>query len=976
VSANRVCWTRAAVDFATQVDVGGLELDDPRADAVFQAIHQALPVRRKVGSQTTGATEDDVLKEFTRPIDSNEPLLLFVTGEKGTGKSHLVRWLKSRIGPRPTWHVVYIEKRNTSLRRVTERILDGIDTPKAKVLRQTLAQASSEISSDQEAMSALLARLDQLVTFDPATDIKGLGDISASELAELRHKTHRLLGDFTFREELSRDGGPIHRIVRLARGGPLPAENVDEADLHLAEADLRVDEGAFDGLGAELSHLVESLMSNRPLRTEVAALCDWYLSRAKKEVFMGQGTDLLDVFQEVREEIADRRQELCLIIEDLVLLHGIDKELAQALTIPASARLCKLRAAIAVTSGYLSSLDTFTDRGVHFTLDIRIDAIGRSGLRDFVGRYLNAGRLSDEALATISSTVPNACLSCPDREACHRTFGTSSEGYGLYPLNGPAVARLVELASPGDFQPRQILREVIRAPLETAEEELPASGIFPSIHFARTLDESRRDVPYTMRQAIRRDNLFSPDAEVSLRAFYAAAPPAADQKLESIAQYLGTRLTTGLADNHGDQDDQDDQDDDKDYGEKRKRARSEVEQWADGADLLSSSTAMRIRRWICEATIAQLRNNPYGLVIRKHKNNEWQIGSHTLRASDVVIRRAHGGGALEPDYPFEITATDENAVIVGGILAAADGNGLDAVDQGKWFFYLQTRISDYAATLAQLATAGAATTLPVAVQALEVLRYATAEPGQTATEALAAMLAPLPPRPNPVLQEFVREVRPLREQALTTIRCYATGAKGAGKPALLDAGPLYRGIRSRLKARSVEAPPEGGGPHLLQGLRIAQSRAAERAWAEVARAVGEVARFLDPAEDLPATLKVVDRLVKEGHGEQKLPRMDSETVYNEARNQVDPEMMEAYRRMSKKVAGAIGPDDLWDLFDNPIPRLTALRHYAAVTDDLLSSLETSLVGGPDGAAADIDALTEEFRGLASRLDDVVNREGR
>ena len=63
------------------------------------------------------------------PINSNEPLLLFVTGEKGTGKSHLVRWLKSRLGSRPSWHVVYIEKRNTSLRRVMERILSGIDTP-------------------------------------------------------------------------------------------------------------------------------------------------------------------------------------------------------------------------------------------------------------------------------------------------------------------------------------------------------------------------------------------------------------------------------------------------------------------------------------------------------------------------------------------------------------------------------------------------------------------------------------------------------------------------------------------------------------------------------------------------------------------------------------------------------------------------------------------------------------------------------
>jgi len=214
VSANRVCWSRAAIDFATQIDIGGLEVGDPRADVVFQAIHQSLPVYRERNGQFTEVSEDDVLRAFTRRITSNEPLLLFVKGAKGTGKSHLVRWLKSRLGARPGWHIVYIEKRNTSLRRVTERILAGVDTPKAEALRQELARASSEIASDEEAMSALLARLDQLVTFDPATEIPDLPDLSPPELADMRRKAHRLLGDYTFRNELSKRDGPVHRIVR------------------------------------------------------------------------------------------------------------------------------------------------------------------------------------------------------------------------------------------------------------------------------------------------------------------------------------------------------------------------------------------------------------------------------------------------------------------------------------------------------------------------------------------------------------------------------------------------------------------------------------------------------------------------------------------------------------------------------------------------------------------------------------------
>ncbi|MFD1547344.1 ATP-binding protein [Nonomuraea guangzhouensis] len=972
MTGNRVCWNRAAVDFATQVDVGGLEVDDPRADAVFNAIHQQLPVCREQGGRSVEESEEDVLRTFTRPITSNEPLLLFIKGEKGTGKSHLVRWLKTRLGARPSWHIVYIEKRNTSLRRVTEKILAGIDTPKARQLREELERASSEIASAEEAVSALLARLDHLVTFDPAAEIRGLSGMSAAELTDLRRKTHRLLGDYTFRNALSRSDGPVHRIVRLARGGAEPSEDIDEADLHLTEADLQVDPSVFDDLGPELQNLVGSLVSNRHLRADIATLCDWYLPRAKAEVFMGQGTDLLSVFEDVREEIATRGQELCLLIEDLVLLHGIDKQLAQALTIPASSRLCKLRAAIAVTSGYLNSLDTFTDRGVQFTLNINLKAIGQTSLRDFVGRYLNAGRLTDAALSDPGSRnqkpdIPNACLSCEDRLRCHATFGASTDDYGFYPFNGAAIDRLVELASPGDFQPREILREVIRGPLETAEEELPSGGIFPSGQFAKPLDDVRQSIPPGMRAAIRRTNHSNADAELSLRAFYAQSPPNADLALEAVAAYFGSQLSSGIA---GDQDDLEERDDPP--RKLQRQPASEIDQWANGVGLLTSGNANRVRRWICDAVIAHLQNGPYGVVTSRTKGSRpaWLIGSHTLRLTDVQIDRAQGGGAGESPIPFRIEATDDNALLIQGILAAVDGSSLDSVDQGRWFFYLQTRISAYASKLAHLATVDAAT-LPAAVQALEVLRYAAIDPGQTVSTALPAMLMPVSPAgQHPVVEKFLKEVRPVREEALATVRAHATAAKGAGKPSLFDVGPLLRHIQAHLKARSVqrETAAEDHDSQLLRQLQTRQSRAAEQAWNDVARSVQDVGRFLDPTEDLSATLKVVDRLVKECHPRGRLPRADSKEQYETIRNQVGTEAMESYRRLGIKIASKIGPGDLWDILNNPMPQLTALGRFAQVTNELLSSLEQNLTATQITGAVDTDALIRELRDLATLLD--------
>ena len=77
-----------------------------------------------------------------------------------------------------------------------------------------------------------------------------------------------------------------------------------------------------------------------------------------------------------------------------------------------------------------------------------------------------------------------ACEACKFREPCHQAFGADDNGWGYYPLNETAVERLVGLVSRHQstkerFDPRMVVREVIRSPLERAQEEL-ADDRFPS----------------------------------------------------------------------------------------------------------------------------------------------------------------------------------------------------------------------------------------------------------------------------------------------------------------------------------------------------------------------------------------------------------------------------------------------------------------------------------------------------------------
>ena len=87
-----------------------------------------------------------------------------------------------------------------------------------------------------------------------------------------------------------------------------------------------------------------------------------------------------------------------------------------------------------------------------------------------------------------------------------------------------------------------------------------------------------------------------------------------------------------------------------------------------------------------------------------------------------------------------------------------------------------------------------------------------------------------------------------------------------------------------------------------------------------------------------------------------------------ARQEVSPDAMETYRRLSRKIAEGTGPGDLWDVLDDLQPQLTALHRYATVTSDILTGMTAILATASGTAEVDADALIQEFRALADLID--------
>jgi len=119
------------------------------ADEVFAATHLPMRLRKSAFGQGAAVVcdEEELLNDLTAP--NITMLLLAITGESGTGKSHLVRWLNTRLKTdraRPAQRIVYIRKYQTSLREIVLAILEGAVGPRFDEVRSKITKVTRELS--------------------------------------------------------------------------------------------------------------------------------------------------------------------------------------------------------------------------------------------------------------------------------------------------------------------------------------------------------------------------------------------------------------------------------------------------------------------------------------------------------------------------------------------------------------------------------------------------------------------------------------------------------------------------------------------------------------------------------------------------------------------------------------------------------------------------------------------------------------
>jgi hypothetical protein len=549
-----LCWDRSSV-----LNIIPVEAESP-SDGVFDATHSNLAIYRRSSLENNDGQivhEGELLAAVdAQPADLP---IIPILGKSGTGKSHLVRWLRMRLQEqehdRTNRRVIFVPKHKMSLRAILDLILDQTASIEAEEFRQRVHDATEHLASEKDARNRLRAVLSYLLAESPSRTTH-MGAAETDEREYLANELPSLLEDPVFKTRLLAEDGALARLSKEKFFGKSTEDKEDPFEFTAEDLRLTIDD--TNRASADARDIAEALGGDLGLRELAATMLNENLAPAVSSVFGVGGDDLKDLLIDLRLDLAKSGEEILLLIEDFSIFQGVQGGLIDAMTqVPTIDNpLCPMKVVMAVTTGYFLNQvpDTARTRTFcAFDLDVP-DSAHTTDLPSFVAPYLNAVRVGSHALErsfAAHEPIDNACDKCPVAAQCHSAFG-SNDGIGLYPFNEFALARAVRSrqAGGGVFVARNVLKDVVRPVLQDDREAI-AHSRFPSLEFEKRFPAHATDIEWNVEETAQIRNPGESDDLVNRRrrllTFYAAQP--APQNLDSyIHESLAIPVVPGLPD--------------------------------------------------------------------------------------------------------------------------------------------------------------------------------------------------------------------------------------------------------------------------------------------------------------------------------------------------------------------------------------------------------------------------------------------
>ena len=511
-----------------QEDVTACVKSDAEAasEAVTMAVHQTLQFeRRAIGSESqtlTPCDERELLRVFLEPNLPDGRVILPIVGASGIGKSHIIRWLDAQIrhSEGADRRLVIRIPKGTSLKGVLGILIEHFEGEEYQRFHKELTRAQDALKPEEVA-GLLCEHLAQALTeMGAAASTKRLDDPSDKTAQEIEAYCRADMLPALLRNQLLRDeyfvrtkdskDGVVTKLVQQLTVNRHPADEDDRQhvfhpdDLEIVVVDRNV-------LGRAENRALGVL--DRPERREVASkVLNMALEAAKGRILRLDPT-ITDLFDEARKSLLKKGRELILLIEDFVVLSGIQKQLLQVIIKEAirdgRPHLCTMRTAIAYTTGYMDTATVMTRAGIEYRIPNEPGTEEEifSRIERLVGAYLNAARFGQSHLEALYDAakgesglegwIPkfNADVE-PDTRGILASFGKTVDGYELFPFNQAAIRELTRagclVGNRVVFNPRFVIQNVLYPVLNG--RDFFESGRFPTT----SLGAGSRQLPFRL----------------------------------------------------------------------------------------------------------------------------------------------------------------------------------------------------------------------------------------------------------------------------------------------------------------------------------------------------------------------------------------------------------------------------------------------------------------------------------------------
>lgn len=342
-------------------------------------------------------SEEDFLEKHIY-ASRNEHKMVFIKGNSGSGKSHLIRWFynkhKNKVDEKEEL-IILISRDSNSLKGTLNQIV-GSDLFKGfreeaefkKIIEAGKFLEEEKLKEDIPALLSSAVR---------TTKIRDIKKRDRGKLANF------LNADIIREKVLFRDEGPISRIITSMVGNKDEEKSKSEKSFFKEDfnivgtnilREMRDTEGDM-GASTRAIAFAEDIERSDEKKQEVADILNDLVDEVVKKIIGLGRSDLQDMFKKIRLKLKQENMNLTIFFEDITTTTGIHKELLESLIVDHKEvkDLCRIISFVGITESYYSSQiqDNIKGRITH-GLDIEESSLieNKEDLSTFIGLYMNS----------------------------------------------------------------------------------------------------------------------------------------------------------------------------------------------------------------------------------------------------------------------------------------------------------------------------------------------------------------------------------------------------------------------------------------------------------------------------------------------------------------------------------------------------------------------------------------------------------